>query len=210
MKKRVVLVGAGGFGRGVFSWMKGSPIHLATENVGDIVFIDDRDSLSGSQLPWIGAISDYKPLPGDEVLCAVGSPRARKKIVGIMQDVGAKFHTFKHDSCIIGDRVEIGPGSIVCPGVVISADTNIGAHVHVNFNSSVGHDVNLGAFVTISPAVNIMGETSLGPFSFVGGSATILPRLIVGSGAIIGAGTVVLRDVRAGETVVGNPGRTLH
>jgi maltose O-acetyltransferase len=44
---------------------------------------------------------------------------------------------------------------------------------------------------------------------FIGLGALISNRVTVGAGAIVGAGAVVLRDVAAGETVVGNPAKPL-
>ena len=44
----------------------------------------------------------------------------------------------------------------------------------------------------------------------LGSGAVILGGLRIGRDALIGAGAVVTRDVAAGETVVGNPGRPLR
>jgi maltose O-acetyltransferase len=37
----------------------------------------------------------------------------------------------------------------------------------------------------------------------------LLPGVNVGEGAVVGAGAVITRDVDAGMTVVGNPGRQI-
>ena len=44
----------------------------------------------------------------------------------------------------------------------------------------------------------------------LGSGAVILGGLRIGRDALVGAGAVVTRDVAAGETVVGNPGRPLR
>lgn len=208
--KRIVLVGAGGFGRGVYSWLRGSPAHLDKESVSEIVFIDDNESIQQSELPWISTLSGYHPEPQDELLCTLGNPKARKDIVARMIQLGATFHTFVDDRATIGDRVSVGNGSIICPGVTVSADTAIGSHVHINFNCSVGHDVKLESFSTLSPTANVMGEVSVGTSVFIGGSAAILPRLNIGADVLIGAGSVVLESVPEGFTAVGNPAKLLN
>jgi maltose O-acetyltransferase len=47
----------------------------------------------------------------------------------------------------------------------------------------------------------------IGSDVWIGGGAIILPGVTVGDGAVIGAGSVVTRDVKAGQTVTGNPAR---
>lgn len=209
MSKRIVLAGAGGFGRGVYSWLESSKNHLARERISEIVFIDDRGGLSKGELPWLSTISEYTPMPYDEVICCLGSPPLRKKVSLDLAGRGARFHTFIDDRATIGARVSVGDGVVICPGVVVSADVTISSHVHINFNCSVGHDVKIGYNSTLSPAVNVMGEVTIEDSVFLGGSATVLPRLKVGSHATIGAGAVVTAQVPRHDTVVGNPARRL-
>lgn len=209
MSVRVVIVGAGGFGRGVHGWLISSPRHRSEFRILDVVFIDDDLSVIPSGGRLIGTIRDYVPAPDDRVLCAVGSPTIRRRLVSVLRAAGAKFHTFIDDRATVSPGVRIDAGAVVCPGTVVSADARLGEHVHVNFNSSVGHDTILGGYSTLSPAVNIMGEVRVGDSVFFGGGATVLPRISVGDAATVGAGAVVIHDVEAGSTVVGNPARLL-
>lgn len=207
MAERVVIAGAGGFGRGVWAWMTGSPHHLGAAGISDIVFIDDAPPDLPPQAAVVDTISGYRPNDDDVVICAVGAPAVRQRIVESLRVKGVRFHTFVDDRAVVAPDVEIGVGSIVCPGSVLSAGVKVGAHTHVNFNCSVGHDTQLGDFSTLSPAVNVMGAVHLGQRAFLGGSSTVLPRLTVGQGAVVGAGAVVLSDVDDGRTVVGIPAR---
>lgn len=209
MTRRIVIAGAGGFGRGVYGWIMESARHRAEHSITEIVFIDDNENLSViPQAPIISKIRDYKPQPGDEVLCAIGVPSIRKQVVQKLQLVGAEFHTFVDDRAVLGSRSKIGEGTVICPGVVVSADAVIGNQVHINFNCSIGHDTTLGNFTTLSPAVNIMGEVEVGDGAFFGGNASVLPRLSIASEIIVGAGAVLINKIEeTGVTVVGNPGR---
>lgn len=210
MTTRVVIAGAGGFGRGVYSWIEGSARHRDKYGLSDIVFIDDDERPHNvSRSAIVSSIRKFVPLPEDEVLCAVADPRARRQIVRDLASRGAKFHTFVDDRAVIGNGVQIGEGTIICPGSVVSAHAVIGEHVHVNFNCSVGHDTELQEFSTLSPSVNVMGEVLIGFATFLGGSAAVLPRLRIGAEAMIGAGSVVVQDVDASTVVAGNPARPI-
>ena len=44
----------------------------------------------------------------------------------------------------------------------------------------------------------------------IGAGALIMPGVTIYKGAFIGAGAVITKDVKAGETVIGNPGRVMN
>lgn len=207
MSKRVVIVGAGGFGRGVHSWLMQSPRHREAQDIGDIVFIDDATPKVRPDIPVIGNVRDYVPEEHDEVLVAVGMPQFRRKIVESLEARDIQFHTFIDDRAMIAENVHVGIGTVICPGTVISAHATVGSHVHINFNCSVGHDSVLGEFTTLSPMSNIMGETIVGSDVFVGGSAVVLPRIRISNGVVVGAGSTVVHEVADVSTVRGNPAR---
>lgn len=204
-----MIAGAGGFGRGVFSWLTSSCAHRRDNDVESVVFIDDSAKRE-APAEIVSSIEGYSPREDDYVICAVGQPALRRTLVDALWAKGARFHTFVDDRAVVAESVKLSDGAVVCPGVVISADAQLGEHVHINFNSSVGHDVRLGAFSTLSPSVNIMGEVVVGESVFFGGSAVVLPRLCVAAGAVIGAGAVVHKTVSTAATVVGNPARELR
>ena len=205
MASRIVIVGAGGFGREVHAWLLTSPEYLRRESVGTIVFINDIEPVVPVDGEIVATIDAYAPLPDDLLLCALGSPAARRTITEKLEARGARFATFVHDSVVVGARVDIGRGAVICPGVILTTDISIGDHVHVNINTSIGHDVTIGAFSTVSPACNLMGKVAVGSGVFLGTAATVVPDRTVHDGAIIGAGSVVVKDIPAGVTAFGNP-----
>lgn len=209
MSKRIVIAGAGGFGRNIFGWVTSSPRHREQHGISDIVFIDDQSFVTGLPAPLLGTIADYRPVPSDAVVCAIGDPHVRERLVTRLAGVGAQFHTFVDDRAIVCPSASVGEGAVLCPGVVVGADVQVGRQVQVNMNCSIGHDVSLGAFTTLSPAVNIMGEVVTGSRVFFGGSAVIMPRIELGDDVTVGAGAVVLRTLAPQITVVGNPARPL-
>ena len=209
MGTRVVIVGAGGFGRNMYRWLLASPKHIAEASVSELVFVDDGIPSVAPPTKLICTIDDYGPEANDEVLLAIGVPSIRQQVKDRLDLKGCRYHTFLADESVVTQGTLIGNGVIVCPGSVVAADVTLGDHVHMNMNCSVGHDVKIGAMTTLSPAVNIMGEVWVGEAVFFGGSSVVLPRISVGDKALLGAGAVAICSVPSEATVVGNPARII-
>lgn len=210
MKKRVLIVGAGGFGRECLAWARSIPAEQRDWEVAG--FLDDtEDPLDGIDcgVPVLGRIADYQPKPDELLLMAIGSVKGKLELGPSLLKRGAQFLTLVHPSAIVGERVRLGTGSVLCPNVVISADVNIGAFVALNICCSVGHDAIIGDGSTLSSHVDITAGVDLGRGVFVGSRASVLPNVSVGDFATVGAGSIVTRTVKNRNTVFGMPARVL-
>lgn len=208
--KRLVIVGAGAFGRELAGWVKTSPKFVATHGITQIVFIDDNPSPTVPlPAPVVGTITTYRPLPSDLLLCSVGDPKSRQDICQLLLQRGATFVTFVHDTVLIGGRAMLGAGTIICPQVILSTDINIGDQVHVNAACTVGHDVRIGSFSTLSSNCSLTGYVTVGSGVFLGTAVTIIPGKSIGDRTRIGAGSVVLRKLPADISAFGNPCRQI-
>ncbi len=102
-------------------------------------------------------------------------------------------------------------------GIELRTETQVGPGLKLFhcYATVINTDVVLGRNVTLHQSVTIgarhTGERSpiIGDDVSIGAGAIILGAIEVGDGAQIGAGTVVVKDVPAGATVVGNPGRVV-
>ncbi len=208
--KRLVLAGAGGFGREVFGWAG-----EAAPNGGswsDVVFVDDNPSaLRASRSPGrlVGTLSDFRPLPDDRIALAFGDPESKKKAAEQLAQRGAVFETLRHPSALVGFGCVIGNGCILCPGAIVTADATLGDFVTLNVYATVGHDARIGDYSTLSGHADVTGWAILSEGVFMGTHAAVAPRVRVGPWAVVGAGTAALRDVEAGATVLGVPGSKL-
>ena len=206
--KRLIILGAGGFGREVFAWAKAHPdCGRLWELAG---FLDDNASaLDGFEyaVPVLGAVADYIPVEGDLFLCAIGSPAIKRKVCERILAKGAQFINLVHPSAVIGENVSLGRGVIICPQAVVTCDVQIGDFVGINCHSSVGHDVRIADWVTLSGHCDVTGQCELGEMVFLGSGARILPLKKVGARALVGAGSVVISHVAADTKVFGNPAR---
>lgn len=207
--KKLLIVGAGGFGREMHAWCRQHPDHgraWAFE-----AFLDDNpEALApfGSFAP-VRPLATYSPAADEVFVCGVGLPDVKQRLVRPLLERGASFLTFVHPSVILGERVALGRGVVLCPGAVLSADIVLGEFAMVNLNSTVGHDARIGAWSTLSAQCDVTGHVRLGDRVFMGSKSTVIPRRVVGDGVTVGAGAVVIADVPASVTVVGNPARIL-
>jgi UDP-3-O-[3-hydroxymyristoyl] glucosamine N-acyltransferase len=104
---------------------------------------------------------------------------------------------------IVGDDVEIGANTTIDRGA--GPDTIIGSGTMIDNLVQIGHNVQIGRGCVLVSQVGISGSTRLGDYVMIGGQDGLTGHLTIGDGAKIGAQAGVLRDVKAGETVLGSP-----
>ena len=209
MNTRVVIAGAGGFGRELHSALTTSPLYLSRQRVAEVVYIDDRTPTVPVRGDVISSVGDYAPQERDIVLLAIGAPAVRRRVVAMLQSRGARFGTFVHDQALIGEGVELDEGVIICGGVLATSDVKVGAFAQINVNCSIGHDVVIGEYSTLSANCDLTGGVIVGSDAFLGTAVTIAPGKKIGDGAAVGIGSVVIRNVRPHTTVFGNPARDI-
>lgn len=211
MNQRLILVGAGAFGRELINWV--DDLVQVGRSKPIVGFLDASPSaLDGFSydIPYLGSIESYEPLSGDQLLMAIGDPIAKKKIYLDMKARGSNFAQLIHPSAVVSRTANLGEGVVICPQAFVSADATVGDLCAINGCASVGHDVKLGAFSTLSAHVDLTGWVQIGECVFFGSGARVLPKVKVGANARIGAGAVVIRNVVAGAVMYALPAKRLE
>lgn len=207
MSQQVIVIGAGGHGQVV------ADILLAAQPASDIEligYVDDNTSLRGESflgVPVLGGIADLPHMDHQGVIIAIGNNRVRHHLAARLQEQGETFVTAIHPTAILGVGVGIGPGSMICAGVVVNTGTHIGSQVILNTGCILDHHNDIGDTAHIGPGARLAGEVTIGEGTLVGVGATILPQRQVGAWSIVGAGAVVTRNVPDDVTVVGVPAK---
>lgn len=208
--KDLYIIGAGGFGREV-AWL--------VERINDAEpvwnlkgFIDDKMSLWGSAgggYPILGG-TEYLIQQGDVyAVCAIGSAATRKRVITNFMGTSVKFATLIDPPVLISRRVKIGEGTIICAGSIVTVDIQIGNHVIINLDCTIGHDAYIQDFVTLYPSVNVSGNVILGECAELGTGMQIIQGKRVAANTIIGAGATVVRDIEESGTYVGCPAKRI-
>lgn len=207
---RVLIIGAGGWGREVLHQMvHGDPASGVEWHVDG--FLDGRTHILDGydvEVPIVGDPLTYVPKPGDAFVCAVGDPRQRHKYVQPILEKGGTFIPICTQT-FLSSRVHLGQGCLLGHGVTSGPDVWIGDFANIQTQALMGHDVRIGNYAHVGAQVFIGGGARVGNFAIVHPRATILPGVTIGEDAIVGAGAVVLKDVPAGATVFGNPAKVI-
>lgn len=209
--KRLLIVGAGGFGREVLSWARDAQSAQGGWQIAGFLDTNPK-ALEGFPCPAeiLGDPLTYQPGDDDLLVCAIGDPATKLQVCRDLQARGGRFPTLIHPTAVIGGDCRIGEGSLLCPGAVITANVTLGDFVMLNVYATVGHDAVIGAGCTLSAHTDVTGNARLGEGVFLGSHAVVLPGAQVGDYAVVGAGSVVLRNVRARTTVVGVPAKQIY
>ena len=208
--KDLYIIGAGGFGREV-AWL--------VERINEVNptwnlkgFIDDNEKIWGTRedaYEVLGGCEYLKNLGEVYAVCAVGSAKIRKIIIDKLKNSNVKFATLIDPSVLVSKRVEIGEGSIICAGTIITVDIKIGNHVIINLDCTIGHDDVIEDYATIYPSVNVSGNVLIGECSELGTGMQIIQGKKVAPNTIIGAGAVVVKDCLESGTYVGSPAKRI-
>lgn len=198
MKKGII--GAGGFGREIY-WSL-DPI----ERVNTVFFVDDTywDNTDEKILP----LSQFDP-ELYEVVVAIADSYHRERIVNSLPET-TKFFTHIHPTAQIhGEDVEIGIGSIICAGSIITTNVKIGKHAHINLITTIGHDCVIGDYFTTAPGVQISGNETIGNRVYFGTRSCMKQKLKVCDDVIIGMNAGVVKSITEPGTYVGTPAKKI-
>ncbi len=205
--RRLLIVGAGGFGREVMHWTRDAWPGQTGLLAGFLSA--DANILGGHEccLPIIADPARFEPQPGDALVLAIGIPGVRRRVAADLMARGAEFLTLVHPTAIVAPTASLGTGSIVCPGAIVSDAARLGRFTLVNYHASIAHDAVTGDFAVLSPYATLGGGTRVADDVFLGLHASVGPGIAVGRGSKVAANSCALADVPPESLVHGVPGR---
>ncbi len=202
MRQDLIIIGAGNVG-GFLALNQ--ELFRNTYNI--IGFLDDDKSKIGNMywgIPVLGSIdkiSDYK-----NTLIAIGisSPLTKKKI---LTKIGKhyNFPNFISNNAWVSNKVKLGKGVIIYPGVSINHESEIGDFVVINMNCAIGHNSTIKKCCSLAPGVNFAGFTFVEPYVEIGIGVSTIQQVLIGEGAVIGGQSMLISNVEKYSTYAGVP-----
>lgn len=214
MVQKVIILGAGGFGREVLDVILADNQASPQPRWEMLGFIDDDPEKKGQRLNGAPVLGGLDALAGIDrthirAVCAIGDPASRKKMVAKAANEGIMFCNIFHPAAVYTPFITWGTGIIVTAGAILTNTITVGNHVHINLGTTIGHDVEIGAFCTLAPGAHISGQVRLETGCYIGTGAVILQDLEIGHWSIIGAGAVVTQSLPPNVTAVGVPAKVI-
>lgn len=209
----IVIIGAGRHGSEVYSYIQ----DLAAVDPGLHVagFVDEHKPRG----PWLGAevLGNFDDLTNSSheschYITSTGDNRLRRALANkaeALRKPQLNAWSLIHPLTSVGRDVEIGIGTCLAPGSIVTTRVRIGRHCILNVNASVSHDCIIGDFVNINPGAVVAGSARIGEGCYIGAGATIIDEVTIGEWTVIGAGAVVVDDIPAHVTAVGVPARVI-
>lgn len=178
-----------------------------------IGFLDDDIKKHNKEfcgIPVVGGLEVLKENPKSSLIIGIAFPSIKLKLLDRIQRLGVfSFPSLISPHAWVSNRVTLGQGSILYPGVRVNYGSNIGDFVVANMNCAFGHDVKIGNYSSFAPGVNLGGFTEIGDGVEMGIGSSTKQFIKIGHYAEVGGQTMVITDVEDNSKVVGVPNKSI-
>ena len=179
-KEKLLLVGAGGFGR-----MVAEQAMLRY----DCAFVDDGQPVGTviCGIPVVGGIADLPALEKDYGLLVVGigNNKFRAQIYEKAKELGYAFPNIVAPSAYISPYAKLGNGCVVLQNACIQNDAVVGNGVLLNAGTEVHCDAAVGYYALVYTNSVIRTGAAVGNYVRIGSNCTVCNSAIVPDGADI-------------------------
>lgn len=181
--EKLLLVGAGGFGRVVLE-------HASA--LYDCAFLDDGDttvvdgaSVIGKTCELMNFFPEYRFL-----LVTIGNNTLRERLYKEATVIGYSFPNIIHSSAYISPRAHIGNGCVILNNVVVQNNAKCGDGCILNPGVELHHDSSIGSYCLIYTNSVVRSLTHVGDRVWIGSTATVATSATVPEDTIIEDGEV--------------------
>lgn len=189
-KERLLLVGAGGFGRVVSE--------LARQSF-DCAFVDDGVEVGTiiCDIPVIGQTADLHNLFAEykNLVIVIGNNSVRERIYNMAKRIGYNFPNLISSSAYISLYAKLGWGCVILNNAVIQNGSCVGNGVLLNPGVEVHHDCSIGDYDLIYTNSVVRTNANVGKCVRIGSNVTICNNAVVPDGADVPDCTAVHPEV---------------
>lgn len=181
--EKLLLVGAGGFGRVVLE-------HAST--IYDCAFLDDGDATVVDGVPVIGKTAEMASFYPEykRLLVTIGNNKLREQLYKEAATIGFTFPNIIHPSAYVSPHAHIGSGCVILNNAVVQNNAKCGDGCILNPGVELHHDSTIGSYCLVYTNSVVRSLTHVGDRVWIGSTATVSTSAIVPDDAIIGDGEV--------------------
>lgn len=215
---KIIIAGASGAGLKVVQ-----VIHdLIDSGINDfsiIGFVDDNKAIINSEFFSYPILGTPEMLLGKKVeidteedigiVCPVGNPFARKKMIDRLSTHYKHFPNVIHPSAQISKNAVLGQGNLFSQNIVIQPGAKIGNFNTFNIASIMGPLSEVKDYCTINANVMIASESKVNSFTYIGMGANIIQRVTIGEHCTIAGNSFVTRNLPDNTKVIGIPAKRM-
>ncbi|MGN5130888.1 acetyltransferase [Aeromonas hydrophila] len=204
MKKKLIIIGAGGFAKSILDSLDYTKIEV-------IGFIDQYKQGFHQDYPIItDKIENFKNADDYHFFIAVGEPIIRRNYLYEIRKLNLKQINIIDPTALISCHVELGEGIYIGKMCIVNRDVKIDDCAVINTRSLIEHGNRIGTCTNISTNVVLNGDVIVGEQTFVGSCTVVNGQISIGSHSIIGSGSVVIRNIKDKVVVAGAPTRLIR
>ena len=174
MKEKLLLVGAGGFGRVVSEHAR---------KLYDCAFADDgyEAGMTICDIPVVGHVSDIEKLftTYHHLIVAIGNNGFREKVYDQAKKIGYHFPNITCDSVYISPYAKVGWGCVFLNNVVIQNGSTVGNGVLLNPGVEIHHGCDVNDYALIYTNSVVRTYAKVGKRVRIGSNVTISNEIIV-------------------------------
>lgn len=174
MRTKIILVGAGGFGRVVSE--------TAVLNY-DCVFVDDGVE-PGTEICGVKVVGNTSDLPAlfgefKKLIVTIGNNVIRERIYKVAAEIGYEFPNLIHSSAYVSPYAKIGCGCVFLNNVTVQNGSTVGNGVLLNPGVEVHHDCSVADFDLIYTNSVVRTYARVGKRVRIGSNVTISNDAVV-------------------------------
>ncbi len=189
MKDKLLLVGAGGFGRVVLEH---------TIHDYDCSFLDDGPEIGTlvCGIPIIGRTNELEKFFGEytKLIVTIGNNALRERLYKTAFAIGYSFPNIIAPSAYISPFATIGNGCVILNNAVVQNEAKVGNGCILNPGVEAHHGSSIGDYCLIYTNSVVRSLTHVGNRVWIGSTVTVSTYANVQDDAIIEDGTVVRKE----------------
>ena len=121
-----------------------------------------------------------------------------------------KFVSAIHPTTVIGNNVNIGKGTIIMAGCIISPNVTIGEFCFFATGAILEHDSIMQDYSSVSAGSVTGGMVSIGRYTAIALGVVLMDRIKIGENSVIGSGSLVTKDIPDNVLVYGSPAKIIR